>query len=149
MMEYSENNLMKEIRSESNLKKYIGEYEKLLNKYSKELDVIKGNINEALFSEYLITIKSRINRNEEIVRIIESIEDSSYFIPIFTDEYEYVKGIEDFEFEGEMGEEPYVTKIDEIVEIGKADSSLKGIIINPHDQNFRVDMKSIIEYSPE
>lgn len=147
IMEYSDRNLKNDIRSDSKLKTCINKYEELLDKYGDELNRIKGNINEALFEEYLITIKSRVNKEPNIVRIKNEANSDSYFIPIFTDEFEYIKGIESFDFEDEaIDEEPYITTIHEFIDLARKDSHLQGLIVNPHDQNFIIDMESVLEY---
>lgn len=147
-MEYSDMNLGEDIRSNSKLKTCINKYEELLNKYGDELNNIKRNINEALFEEYLITIKSRINKESNIVRMKNKVNSKSYMIPIFTDEFEYIKGIESFDFEDEeVDEEPYITTIDEFIELARKDPHFQSLIVNPHDQNFIIDMESVLEYN--
>ncbi|MDO5849482.1 MAG: hypothetical protein Q4P18_08095 [Methanobrevibacter sp.] len=145
-MEYNDSNLKDEIIKNSKLKTCINKYDELLETYGSELNNIKNNINEALFNEYLITIKSRINKQTSIVRIVQKDNRNSYFIPIFTDEFEYIKGIETFEFEEEIIDEPYITTIHEFIDIAKNDPNLKGLIVNPHNQDFAIDMDSVLEY---
>ena len=130
------------------LRKYVEKYEKSIEEYGNKLDLIIDNINKALFNEKLITVKSKINAQETIVRIIENQMTNSYLIPVFTDLQEYNKLKEEIDFEQEGSTlSPYITDIHEFIEIGLKDPKFEGIIINPSSQNFRIEINSVIEYN--
>ena len=64
---------------------------------------------------------------------------SRYVIPIFTDVCEYDEGREKLsKLFIEEFEQTIITPYD-IKKLGEDDENFKGIVINPHSQNFRMD----------
>ena len=124
----------------SQLKDFIDLYIKILEKVKKEsaseLDGVKINIKRTYPQEVYLTI---VDEKDFPVKFTLTEKTKEYVIPIFTDVCEYRKGSEKISklFLDKLT--PKVLSADDIKEIGENDEYLRGIVINPHSQNFRMD----------
>ncbi|MDO5849479.1 MAG: hypothetical protein Q4P18_08080 [Methanobrevibacter sp.] len=130
--------------SKSRLKDLIDTYaeinRKLNNESSIELNVFKNNIRETYQKEVYFTL---IDEIEKPVRFNVDEKSKEYFIPIFTDIDEYGEGSRKIS-------KLFLDKLDlkmltpeDIRKIASEDENFQGVIINPHSQNFSVDLKNI------
>lgn len=130
--------------SASELKNLIDTYievnNKIRNESSFELDALKKNIKETYQKEIYFTL---IDEKAEIVRFNVSERSKNYFIPVFTD-------IDEFEAGKEKISKLFLDSLDlkvisplDINKIHENDDNFQGIIINPHNQNFSFDIKSL------
>lgn len=147
-MEFDRESTKLELNDKSELKNLIEDYEnKIKNNNVKELSEISNKINEALFHEYLITIKTKTEDKTNFLHIKINEKDERYLIPTFTDEYEYIIGTKFITPKKGIKIEPYITNIDEFIEIAENDKNLCGLVVNPHSQNFIIETKSLIKYN--
>lgn len=127
------------------MKDFINLYIKILKKVKKEsaseLDGVKINIKRRYPQEVYLTI---VDEKDFPVKLTLTDKSKEYVIPIYTDICEYDEGSEKLI---ELFLENLTQKVisaDEIKEIGDNDDNFKGIVINPHSQNFRMDKEGNI-----
>lgn len=124
----------------SQMKDFIDLYIKILDKVKKEsateLDGVKINIKRAYPKEIYLTI---VDEQGFPVKFTLTEKTREYVIPIFTDVCEFRDGSEKISklFLDKLT--PKALSSDDIREISENDEYLKGIVINPHSQNFRMD----------
>lgn len=124
----------------SQMKDFINLYSKILKRVKKEsaseLDGVKINIKRRYPQEVYLTL---MDEKDEPVKLTLTEKTDEYFIPIFTDVCEYDEGSEKLTklFLDEFTQK--VISVDDIKELGENDENFKGIVINPHSQNFMMD----------
>ncbi len=124
----------------SQMKDFINLYSKILKRVKKEsaseLDGVKINIKRRYPQEVYLTL---IDEKDELIKLTLTEKTKEYVIPIFTDVCEYDEGSEKLTklFLDKMTQK--VISAEDIKELGENDKYFKGIIINPHSQNFRMD----------
>lgn len=130
--------------SKSKLKNLINTYAEINNRISNEssieLDIVKKQIKETYQEEIYFTLIDEIERP---VRFNIDEKSKKYFIAIFTDIEEYNEGsrkisklfLDRLELKNLTPED--------IREIADEDENFQGVIINPHSQNFSIDLKNI------
>jgi len=129
----------------SQMKDFINLYAKILKRVKKEsaseLDGVKINIKRRYPQEVYLTL---IDEKDEPIKLTLTEKTNEYIIPIFTDVCEYEEGSEKLSklFLDEMTQK--VISVDDINELGEKDEYFKGIVINPHSQNFRMDKEGNI-----
>lgn len=127
------------------MKDFINLYIKILKKVKKEsaseLDGVKINIKRRYPQEVYLSI---VDENDFPVKLTLTEKSKEYVIPIYTDICEYNEGSEKLIelFLENLSQK--VISVDEIKKIGENDENFKGIIINPHSQNFRMDKEGNI-----
>ena len=124
----------------SQIKDFINLYIKILKKVKKEssseLDGVKINIKKSYPEEVYLTL---IDENNKPIRLTLTEKSKKYVIPIFTDVCEYDEGSEKLsKLFIEEFEQTIITPYD-IKKLGEDDENFKGIVINPHSQNFRMN----------
>lgn len=129
----------------SQMKDFINLYSKILKRVKKEsaseLDGVKINIKRRYPQEVYLTL---IDEKDELIKLTLTEKTKEYVIPIFTDACEYDEGSEKLTklFLDKMTQK--VISAEDIKELGENDKYFKGIIINPHSQNFRMDTEGNI-----
>ena len=129
----------------SQMKDFINLYIEILKKVKKEsaseLDGVKINIKRSYPQEVYLTL---MDENDQPIRLTLTEKTSEYIIPIFTDVCEYREGSEKLSklFLDEFTE-TVITPYD-IKKLGEEDEHFKGIVINPHSQNFRMNTEGKI-----
>ena len=129
----------------SQMKDFINLYIEILKKVKKEsaseLDGVKINIQRSYPQEVYLTL---MDENDQPIRLTLTEKTSEYIIPIFTDVCEYREGSEKLSklFLDEFTE-TVITPYD-IKKLGEEDENFKGIVINPHSQNFRMNTEGKI-----
>ena len=129
----------------SQMKDFINLYSKILKRVKKEsaseLDGVKINIKRRYPQEVYLTL---IDEKDELIKLTLTEKTKEYVIPIFTDVCEYDEGSEKLNklFLDKMTQK--VISAEDIKELGENDKYFKGIIINPHSQNFRMDTEGNI-----
>ena len=129
----------------SQMKDFINLYSKILKRVKKEsaseLDGVKINIKRRYPQEVCLTL---IDEKDELIKLTLTEKTKEYVIPIFTDACEYDEGSEKLTklFLDKMTQK--VISAEDIKELGENDKYFKGIIINPHSQNFRLDTEGNI-----
>ena len=127
------------------MKDFINLYSKILKRVKKEsaseLDGVKINIKRRYPQEVYLTL---IDEKDELIKLTLTEKTKEYVIPIFTDLCEYDEGSEKLTklFLDKMTQK--VISAEDIKELGENDKYFKGIIINPHSQNFRMDTEGNI-----
>ena len=122
------------------MKDFINLYSKILKRVKKEsaseLDGVKINIKRRYPQEVYLTL---MDEKDEPVKLTLTEKTDEYIIPIFTDVCEYDEGSEKLTklFLDEFTQK--VISVDDIKELGENDENFKGIVINPHSQNFMMD----------
>lgn len=131
-------------KSKSKVKELINKYIEVNNKLKDEsagqLDIIKNKIKEDYQKEIYFCL---IDEIEKPVRFNMTEKTKKYFIPIFTDITEYDKGYEKI---SKLFLDKLTLKIissEDIRNIAKEDKEFQGVIINPHSQNFSIDLKNL------
>lgn len=124
----------------SQLKDFIDLYIKILEKVKKEsaseLDGVKINIKRAYRDEIYLT---PIDEKGLPVKFTLTEKSKEYVIPIFTDVCQYEKGSEKI---SKLFLDKLTSKVitsEDIKKLAGDDEDFRGIIINPHSQNFRMD----------
>ncbi len=131
-------------KSKSKVKEIINKYieinNKLKNESAAELNVIKREIKKEYQKEIFFTMADEIGKP---VKFNITEKTKKYFIPIFTDINEYDNGYEKIS-------KLFLDKLDlkvmspeYIRSIADEDENFKGVIINPHSQNFSIDLKNL------
>ena len=129
----------------SQLKDFINLYAKILKKVKKEsaseLDGVKINIKRRYPKEVYLTL---IDENDEPIRLTLTEKSKEYIIPVFTDVCEYDEGSKKLKklFLDDFTQK--VLSVEDIEKLGKDDEYFKGIVINPHSQNFMMDKEGNI-----
>ena len=129
----------------SQMKDFINLYSKILKRVKKEsaseLDGVKINIKRRYPQKVYLTL---IDEKDELIKLTLTEKTKEYVIPIFTDVCEYDEGSEKLTklFLDKMTQK--VISAEDIKELGENDKYFKGIIINPHSQNFRMDTEGNI-----
>ena len=124
----------------SQMKDFINLYSKILKRVKKEsaseLDGVKINIKRRYPQEVYLTL---MDEKDEPVKLTLTEKTDEYIIPIFTDVCEYDEGSEKLTklFLDEFTQK--VISVDDLKELGENDENFKGIVINPHSQNFMMD----------
>ena len=124
----------------SQMKDFINLYSKILKRVKKEsaseLDGVKINIKRRYPQEVYLTL---MDEKDEPVKLTLTEKTDEYIIPIFTDVCEYDEGSEKLTklFLDEFTQK--AISVDDIKELGENDENFKGIVINPHSQNFMMD----------
>lgn len=124
----------------SRMKEFINLYIEILKRVKKEsssqLDGVKINIKRTYPTEIYLTPVDEKNSPVKFT-LTEKTED--YIIPIFTDICEYNEGSEKISklFLDKLTLK--IISVEDIKEITTTDGNFKGIVINPHSQNFRMD----------
>ena len=124
----------------SQLKDFINLYVKILKKVKKEsaseLDGVKINIKKTYPDEVYLTL---VDERDLPVRLTLTEKTKKYVIPIFTDICEYNEGSEKLSklFLDDLSQK-VITPYD-IKKLAEDDENFKGIVINPHSQNFRMN----------
>ena len=124
----------------SQLKDFISLYAKILEKVKKEsaseLDGVKINIKRTYPQEIYLTL---VDEKEEAIKLSLTEKSKAYIIPIFTDVCEYDEGSKKLAklFLDKFTQKAISPK--DIKKLGENDENFKGIVINPHSQNFRMD----------
>lgn len=130
--------------SKSKLKDLIGTYAeingRIKDESSIELDIVKRQIRETYQEEIYFTLIDEIERP---VRFNIDEKSREYFIPIFTDIEEYDEGARKISRLFLDRLELKDLTPEDIREIAEKDENFRGVIINPHSQNFSVDLKNI------
>ena len=129
----------------SQMKDFISLYAKILKKVKKEsaseLDGVKINIKRTYPKEIYLT---PVDEKQEAVKLSLTEKTKAYIIPIFTDICEYDEGSEKL---AKLFLDKLTQKVitpDDIKELGENDENFKGIVINPHSQNFIMDSEGNI-----
>ena len=129
----------------SQMKDFISLYAKILKKVKKEsaseLDGVKINIKRTYPKEIYFT---PVDEKQEAVKLTLTEKTKAYIIPIFTDICEYDDGSEKL---AKLFLDKLTQKVitpDDIKELGENDENFKGIVINPHSQNFIMDSEGNI-----
>ena len=129
----------------SPMKDFISLYAKILKKVKKEsaseLDGVKINIKRTYPKEIYLT---PVDEKQEAVKLTLTEKTKAYIIPIFTDICEYDEGSEKL---AKLFLDKLTQKVitpDDIKELGENDENFKGIVINPHSQNFIMDSEGNI-----
>ena len=129
----------------SQMKDFISLYAKILKKVKKEsaseLDGVKINIKRTYPKEIYLT---PVDEKQEAVKLTLTEKTKAYIIPIFTDICEYDEGSEKL---AKLFLDKLTQKVitpDDIKELGENDENFKGIVINPHSQNFIIDSEGNI-----
>ncbi|MEE1156481.1 MAG: hypothetical protein U0K80_03615 [Methanobrevibacter sp.] len=127
------------------MKDFISLYAKILKKVKKEsaseLDGVKINIKRTYPKEIYLT---PVDEKQEAVKLTLTEKTKAYIIPIFTDICEYDEGSEKL---AKLFLDKLTQKVitpDDIKELGENDENFKGIVINPHSQNFIMDSEGNI-----
>lgn len=129
----------------SQMKDFINLYIEILKKVKKEsaseLDGVKINIKRSYPEEIYLTL---VDEKEQPIRLTLTEKTEEYIIPIFTDACEYNEGSEKLSklFLDEF-KQTVITPYD-IKKLGEDDENFKGIVINPHSQNFRMNTEGEI-----
>lgn len=129
----------------SQMKDFINLYIDILKKVKKEsaseLDGVKINIKRSYPQEVYLTL---VDEKDQPIRLTLTEKSKEYIIPIFTDICEYSEGSEKLSklFLEEFSES-VITPYD-IKKLGEDDENFKGIVINPHSQNFRMNTEGKI-----
>ena len=129
----------------SQMKDFISLYAKILKKVKKEsaseLDGVKINIKRTYPKEIYLT---PVDEKQEAVKLTLTEKTKAYITPIFTDICEYDEGSEKL---AKLFLDKLTQKVitpDDIKELGENDENFKGIVINPHSQNFIMDSEGNI-----
>lgn len=129
----------------SQMKDFISLYAKILKKVKKEsaseLDGVKINIKRTYPKEIYLT---PVDEKQEAVKLSLTEKTKAYIIPIFTDICEYDEGSEKL---AKLFLDKLTQKVitpEDIKELGENDENFKGIVINPHSQNFIMDSEGNI-----
>lgn len=124
----------------SQLKDFINLYIKILQKVKKEsaseLDGVKINIKKTYPNEVYLTL---VDENGLPVKLTLTEKTKEYIIPIFTDVCEYNEGNAKL---SKLFLDDFTQKIispEDIKKLEADDENFKGIVINPHSQNFRMN----------
>ncbi len=124
----------------SQIKEFIKLYAKIAKKLktenSIELNSVKTNIKETYSKEVYLTL---IDEAERFVKFNVSQGSKEYVIPIFTDITEYSEGKQKI---SALFLDKLSCKVLSAGDIGKLaddDENFKGLVINPHSQNFMMD----------
>lgn len=126
--------------SKSQLKDFINLYatiaKKLKNENSIELDSVKINIKETYPKEVYLTL---IDESKQFVKFNITPGSKDYIIPIFTDITEYKAGKTKIStlFLDKLNCK--VLSVEDIEKLANDDENFKGLVINPHSQNFMMD----------
>ena len=124
----------------SQLKDFINLYIKILKKVKKEsaseLDGVKINIKRTYPDEVYLTL---VDEKDFPVKLTLTEKTEEYVIPIFTDVCEYNEGSEKLSklFLDELSKK--IISPEDIKKLADDDENFKGIVINPHSQNFRMN----------
>ena len=124
----------------SQLKDFINLYIKILKKVKKEsaseLDGVKINIKRTYPDEVYLTL---VDEKDFPVKLTLTEKTEEYVIPIFTDVCEYNEGSEKLSklFLDELSQK--IISPEDIKKSADDDENFKGIVINPHSQNFRMN----------
>ncbi len=124
----------------SQMKDFINLYIEILKKVKKEsspeLDGVKINIKHTYPTEIYLT---QVDEKHLPVKFTLTEKTEDYIIPVFTDICEYNEGSAKI---SKLFLDKLTLKtisIEDIKEITTNDDNFKGIVINPHSQNFRMD----------
>ncbi len=126
--------------SKSQLKEFIKLYaaiaNELKNEKSVELDSIKENIKQQYPKEVYLTL---IDEAQRFVKFNVTQGSKDYIIPIFTDITEYREGRDKISTLFLDKLTCRVLTVKDIEKLAGDDKDFKGLVINPHSQNFMMD----------
>lgn len=126
--------------SKSQLKEFIKLYatiaKKLNNEKSIELNSVKNNIKESYLKEVYLTL---IDEAQGFVKFNVTQGSKDYVIPIFTDINEYKEGRDKISTLFLDKLTCKVLSAEDIEKLASDDENFKGLVINPHSQNFMMD----------
>ena len=129
----------------SQMREFIDLYIEILKRVKKEsspeLDGVKINIKRTYPSEIYLTLA---DEKDVPVKFTLTEKTKEYIIPIFTDICEYKEGSEKI---SKLFLDKLTLKtlsVEDIKKIGTDDDYFKGVVINPHSQNFRMDKEGNI-----
>ena len=116
--------------SKSQIKEFIKLYAKIAKKLktenSIELNSVKENIRKTYSEEVYLTL---IDEEKDFVKFNISQGSKEYIIPIFTDISEYKEDKLTCTF----------LSAEDIEKLAGDDENFRGLVINPHSQNFMMD----------
>ena len=126
--------------SKSKLKDFINLYAKIAKELKREntieLDSIKKNIKETYPQEIYLTL---IDESDKFVKFNVSEGSKDYILPIFTDMEEYKEGSKKISSLFLDKLTCKVLSVKDIEKIASEDNDFKGLVINPHSQNFMMN----------
>ena len=126
--------------SKSQLKEFIKLYatiaSELKSEKSIELNSVKNNIKQQYSKEVYLTL---IDEAEKFVKFNVEQGSKDYIIPIFTDIDEYKEGKSKIStlFLDKLSCKVLAAK--DIEKLANGDKYFKGLVVNPHSQNFMMD----------
>lgn len=126
--------------SKSQIKEFIKLYAKIAKKLktenSIELNSVKENIRKTYSEEVYLTL---IDEEKDFVKFNISQGSKEYIIPIFTDISEYKEGKEKISTLFLDKLTCKVLSAKDIEKLAGDDENFRGLVINPHSQNFMMD----------
>lgn len=126
--------------SKSQIKEFIKLYAKIAKKLktenSIELNSVKENIRKTYSEEVYLTL---IDEEKDFVKFNISQGSKEYIIPIFTDISEYKEGKEKISTLFLNKLTCKVLSAEDIEKLAGDDENFRGLVINPHSQNFMMD----------
>ncbi len=129
----------------SQMKDFIDLYATILKRVKKEsaseLDGVKINIKRSYPGEVYL---APVDENDFPVKFTLTEKSKEYVIPVFTDVCQYDEGCEKISKLFLETLSPKIFSSDDIRQLGDDDEYFRGIVINPHSQNFRMDTEGNI-----
>ena len=126
--------------SKSQLKEFIKLYatiaSELKSEKSIELNSIKNNIKQQYPKEVYLTL---IDEAQKFVKFNVTQGSKDYIIPIFTDITEYIEGKNKISTLFLDKLTCKILTVKDIEKLASRDKYFKGLVINPHSQNFMMD----------
>ena len=124
----------------SQLKEFIKLYatiaSELKSEKSIELNSIKNNIKQQYPKEVYLTL---IDEAQKFVKFNVTQGSKDYIIPIFTDITEYIEGKNKISTLFLDKLTCKILTVKDIEKLASRDKYFKGLVINPHSQNFMMD----------
>ena len=129
----------------SQIKDFIELYATILEKVKKEsapeLDGVKINIKRSYPKEVYLTLT---DEKDSFVKFTLTEKTKDYIIPIFTDICEFNEGSEKISklFLDKLSQK--LISNEDLNILAGEDEHFRGVVINPHSQNFRIDREGNI-----
>ena len=129
----------------SQIKDFIELYATILEKVKKEsapeLDGVKINIKRSYPKEVYLTLT---DEKDSFVKFTLTEKTKDYIIPIFTDICEFNEGSEKISklFLDKLSQK--LISNEDLNILASEDEHFRGVVINPHSQNFRIDREGNI-----